>query len=97
MDKSFASDWELIQAFLAVADCGSLSAAARRTGQSQPTLGRQIRQLEQNLNASLFTRHARGLAMSAHGQAILPHARKMQASTLPAMFQQAIGHSTTRA
>lgn len=80
MDKSFASDWTLIQAFLAVADCGSLSSAARRTGQSQPTLGRQIRQLEQNLNASLFTRHARGLALSAHGQAILPHARKMQAA-----------------
>lgn len=70
-------DWTLIQAFLAVAEGGSLSAAARRLGQSQPTLGRQIRQLEQNLGAELFTRHARGLSLTDEGQTILPHARQM--------------------
>lgn len=80
MDKSIAPDWTLIQAFLAVAEGGSLSAAARHTGQSQPTLGRQIRQLEDSLHVSLFTRHARGLSLSAEGQAILPFARQMQAS-----------------
>lgn len=77
MDKLHNSDWSLIQAFLAVAQGGSLSAAARLLGQSQPTLGRQIRQLEQNLGAELFTRHARGLSLTEEGQAIQPHARRM--------------------
>ncbi|MEO0904691.1 MAG: LysR family transcriptional regulator, partial [Pseudomonadota bacterium] len=44
MDKSLGSlDWSLVQAFLAVAETGSLSAAARELGTSQPTLGRQIK------------------------------------------------------
>ena len=47
MEKPLAAlDWSLVQAFLAVADAGSLSAAARRLGASQPTLGRQIARLE---------------------------------------------------
>ena len=39
-------DWSLIRSFLAVAETGSLSAAARATGISQPTLGRHIREAE---------------------------------------------------
>lgn len=69
-----------MQAFLAVAEGGSLSAAARRLGQSQPTLGRQIRQLEDGLGTELFVRHARGLAPSDAAEAILPHALAMQAA-----------------
>lgn len=67
-----------MQSFLAVAEGGSLSAAARTTGQSQPTLGRQIRQLEQELESTLFTRHARGLELTADGAAILGAARQMR-------------------
>jgi DNA-binding transcriptional LysR family regulator len=70
-------DWSLIRAFLAVADTGSLSAAARRLGTSQPTLGRQIRQIEDALDLPLFTRLPRGLHLTDSGAALLPHARKM--------------------
>jgi DNA-binding transcriptional LysR family regulator len=72
------SDWSLIRAFLAVAETGSLSAAARRLHTSQPTLGRQIKALESQLGSTLFTRHARGLSPSDQGQALLPAARAMQ-------------------
>lgn len=70
-------DWTLIQSFLAVADTGSLSAAARRLGLSQPTLGRQIRQMEADLGVTLFDRQPRGLRLTETGAALLPHARTM--------------------
>ena len=79
MDKHAPlANWSLIQAFLAVADTGSLSAAARALDQSQPTLGRQIRALEEELGTQLFERHARGLRPSLNGEALLPHARAMR-------------------
>lgn len=81
MDKSLDTpDWSLIPAFLAVADTGSLSAAARRLGTSQPTIGRQIKQLEDQIGGALFTRHPRGLILSDQGLALLPAARDMQAA-----------------
>lgn len=71
------ADWSLTRAFLAVAETGSLSAAARRLGLSQPTLGRQIAQLEAALHLTLFTRQPRGLALTEAATALLPHARAM--------------------
>jgi DNA-binding transcriptional LysR family regulator len=62
-----APDWTLVQSFLAVAETGSLSAAARRLRQSQPTLGRHIRQLESGLRAELFRRVPRGLELTEAG------------------------------
>lgn len=70
-------DWSLVQSFLAVADGGSLSAAAQALGRSQPTLGRQVQALETALGVQLFDRHARGLRPTAAGAALLPHARAM--------------------
>ena len=70
-------DWSLVQLFLAVAEEGSLSGAARRTGQSQPTLGRQMRRLEAQTGLTLFTRRARGLDLTEQGQALLPAAQRM--------------------
>lgn len=81
MDKTLAlSDWSLVQSFLAVAETGSLSAAARELGRSQPTLGRQVQALETDLGVSLFDRHARGLKLSAAGQQLLPMAQQMHAA-----------------
>lgn len=71
-------DWTLVRSFLAVADTGSLSAAARETGQSQPTLGRHIRALEDQAGGALFERHARGFSLSALGQALLPGVEAMR-------------------
>lgn len=54
-------DWSLWRSFSAVIADGSLSAAARRLGLSQPTLGRHIEALEQSLGVSLFDRTLQGL------------------------------------
>jgi DNA-binding transcriptional LysR family regulator len=73
-------DWTLLRSFLAVAETGSLSAAARVLEQSQPTMGRHIAEIEAALNLALFTRTARGLALTVEGKALLPHARAMNAA-----------------
>ena len=73
-----APDWSLLRSFLAVAESGSLSGAARVLGLSQPTLGRHITETETALMLTLFTRTARGLALSVAGTALLPHAQAMQ-------------------
>jgi DNA-binding transcriptional LysR family regulator len=79
MDKPITSlDWSLVQAFLAVADSGSLSAAARILGTSQPTLGRQIKAIEAQLNAELFHRQARGFALTQTGAELVAPARAMR-------------------
>lgn len=81
MDKAKPTvDWSLVQAFLAVAETGSLSGAARALGTSQPTLGRQIKAIERQLNADLFLRQARGLALSETGAALMAPALAMRAA-----------------
>jgi len=54
-------DWSLWRSFAAVVDAGSLSAAARYLGLSQPTLGRHVEALEQALGVTLFERTLTGL------------------------------------
>ena len=54
-------DWSLWRSFAAVVETGSLSAAARKLGLSQPTLGRHIETLEQDLGLPLFDRTLQGL------------------------------------
>lgn len=79
MDVSLETlDWSLIRAFLSVAEHGSLSAAARALGASQPTLGRQIRQLEADLQQVLFQRQPKGLILTDTGAALLAPAQKMR-------------------
>ncbi len=64
-------DWSRLQSFAAaVAEHGSLSAAARATGASQPTLSRHIAALEDEIGARLFDRTSEGLALTATGSAI---------------------------
>lgn len=70
-------DWTLLQSFLAVAEAGSLSAAARATRQSQPTLGRHIKQLEAQLGLTLFRRVPRGLEPSEAALPLVDMARAM--------------------
>ena len=77
-DTLHGLDWSLIQAFLAVAEEGSLSAAARKLGASQPTLGRQIRALEESLGAELFQRRPTGLVPTETGAAMLAPARRIR-------------------
>lgn len=71
-------DWALLQSFLAVAETGTLSAAARQLGASQPTLGRQIKRIEQQLGEALFVRKARGLELTEAGERLMPAAREVR-------------------
>lgn len=62
--------------FIAVAEEGSFSnAAERRLHTAQPSLSRQIRDLEQEVGVKLLERKARGIGLTAAGQAFLDHAR----------------------
>ncbi|UWQ63197.1 LysR family transcriptional regulator [Leisingera caerulea] len=70
-------DWNHIRAFLATAETGSLSAAARQLGLTQPTLSRQVAALEAELGVLLFERVGRALALTEAGHDLLTHSRKM--------------------
>ena len=70
-------DWSQARAFLAAAEGGSFSAAARTLGLTQPTLGRQVAALEQALGVTLFERGGRTLALTGAGLELLEHVRAM--------------------
>src|SRR5271170_2176111 len=62
--------------FIVVAEAGSLTVAAeRKLRTSQPSLSRQIRDLEDEVGARLLTRRARGIELTPAGRAFLDHAR----------------------
>lgn len=70
-------DWNRARAFLVTAEEGSLSAAARSLGMAQPTLGRQVRALEDELDVVLFERHGHGLVLTPSGLELVEHVRGM--------------------
>ncbi|MFN3521195.1 MAG: LysR family transcriptional regulator [Phenylobacterium sp.] len=74
------ADWDLFQSLHAVLQAGSLSAAARRRGLTQPTLGRHIEALEQQLGAPLFLRSPRGLQPTDLALSLRPHLEEMAAA-----------------
>ncbi len=73
-------DWNAARAFCATADAGSLSAAARKLGLTQPTLSRQVASLEAGLGVALFERVGKRLVLTDTGRALLEHARAMAAA-----------------
>src|SRR5665213_1111356 len=88
LEKDFVSwvhacqTWEILMElrhlryFVAVADAGSLTVAAEQTlHTSQPSLSRQIRNLEQEVGAQLLNRGAHGVELTSAGKAFLDHAR----------------------
>jgi DNA-binding transcriptional LysR family regulator len=75
--RSIKFDWNKARAFLVTAEEGSLSAAARALGMAQPTLGRQVDGLEQELGIVLFERVGRGLTLTPSGLELLDHVRDM--------------------
>ncbi|MEM9709314.1 MAG: LysR family transcriptional regulator [Pseudomonadota bacterium] len=101
MDKNvLALDWALVHSFLAVAETGSLSGAARSLGITQPTVGRQIATMETQLGVTLFERRARGMAPTDTALALLPAAEAMRdgarALSLAAAGQSAREGGTVR-
>ncbi len=93
-------DWTHVQSFLAVAETGSLSAAAEKLWQSQPTIGRHVKALETELGVELFHRHARGLSLTDFGTDIRPAAEAMRAAmatiSLKAEAQSETSEGTVR-
>jgi len=75
--KSVKFDWNRARAFLVTAEEGSLSAAARALDMTQPTLGRQVTALEQELGVVLFNRVGTGLVLTPGGLELLDQVRIM--------------------
>lgn len=83
--------WEWYRSFLQVLESGSLSAAARALGLTQPTVGRHIAGLEAALGLGLFTRSPEGLAPTDAALELQPYARDI-AATAAALRRAASGH-----
>ncbi len=75
-------DWNQVRAFMATAELGSLSGAARALGTTQPTVGRQVTALEEDLGVALFERVGRGLVLTPSGKAVLDEVRPMGEAAL---------------
>ena len=70
-------DWNRARAFLITAEEGSFSAAARALRSTQPTVGRQVAGLEEELGVTLFERVGTRLELTASGLELLEHVRAM--------------------
>ena len=75
-------EWSDVRVFLAIARNGTLGAAARQTGQTQPTMGRRLRALEETVGHALFQRTRDGFVLTDEGAAVLAHAERMEEEAL---------------
>lgn len=75
-------EWSDIKVFLAIARTGTLMAAARQIGLSQPTMGRRLKALEASLSLTLFQRTSDGFVLTAEGESVLGHAERMEDQAL---------------
>jgi DNA-binding transcriptional LysR family regulator len=85
-------EWSDLRIFLAVARGGTLGAAGRELGQTQPTMGRRIRALEASLGLTLFQRTSEGFVLTDEGAAVLAHAERMESEAL-GIARAASGHA----
>ena len=69
--------WNDVELFLAIAERGSVSAAAKQLGTTQPTVSRRLAELETGLGEPLFERSVAGTALTSFGERMLPAARRM--------------------
>ena len=76
------TDWNQLRAFLETAETGSLSAAARKLGLTQPTLSRQVAAIEERLGVTLFERVGNAMALTPTGLDLLEHARAMGSASV---------------
>ena len=80
--RALPFDWNRARAFLVTAEEGSFSAAAQALGVAQPTVGRQVAALEQELGVTLFERVGRGLVLTAAGLDLAEHVRAMEEAAM---------------
>jgi DNA-binding transcriptional LysR family regulator len=77
-------DWDDLRTFLAIARHGTLSAAARTLGVTQPTMGRRLAAMEARTGARLLQRLPDGYALTPLGEAVLGNAERAEAEVLAA-------------
>src|SRR5260370_40937956 len=70
-------DFELLRAFVAVAECGGFHRAAERLNLTQSTVSQQIKRLELETKRRLFRRTTRSVALTDDGEMLLGHARRL--------------------
>jgi DNA-binding transcriptional LysR family regulator len=75
-------EWSDLRVFLAVAREGTLGGAARKLGQTQPTMGRRLRALEAAIGQTLFQRTAYGFVLTDEGSVAFGHAERMEEGAL---------------
>ena len=75
-------EWSDLRIFLAIAREGTLGAAARKLGQSQPTMGRRLRALEAAVGQTLFQRTDEGFVLTDEGSSVLSHAERIEEEAL---------------
>lgn len=86
-----AMDWDDVRVFLAVARHGSLRAAGRSLGLSQPTIGRRLTAFEATFGGpTLFDRLPEGLRLNAAGNALLPAAEQLENAALTLERRRAV-------
>lgn len=77
-------DWDDLRTFLAIARHGTLSAAARALGVTQPTMGRRLAAMEARTGARLLQRLPGGYALTPLGETVLGNAERVDAEVLAA-------------
>jgi DNA-binding transcriptional LysR family regulator len=77
-------EWDDLRTFLAIARHGTLSAAARTLGVSQPTMGRRLASMEARTGARLLQRLPGRYALTPLGESVLGHAERIEAEALAA-------------
>ncbi|KQW34994.1 MULTISPECIES: LysR family transcriptional regulator [Ensifer] len=87
-------EWSDIRLFLAIAREGTLGAAARKLGLTQPTMGRRLKTLEAAVGHSLFQRTPDGFVLTDEGAVVMGHAERMEEEAI-ALQRQLAGTENT--
>lgn len=74
---SIMLDTDQLRSFLAIVDTGSFTRAADRVNKTQSAVSMHVRRLEERLDRPLFVKHGRGTRLSADGERLVEHARRM--------------------
>jgi DNA-binding transcriptional LysR family regulator len=84
-----------LECLVAVADCGSITEAARLLHLTQPAVSHQLAELERETRTALLNRRPRGVSLTPAGNAALPHARRtLEAAASAVQSARAVGDGT---